>query len=126
MSDFDLLLLDAHVATMETGYGAIRDAAVGIRGDRIAWVGPRRDLRRDRVAKHVADPGVLIGLAGIDEARFHRPVRPGDRLIMVGHGLKIHRRLSRFRVVGTVGGEKAFEVVVGGVTLGQLRELRGA
>jgi 3-hydroxyacyl-[acyl-carrier-protein] dehydratase len=78
------------------------------------------------IAKHVADPGVLIGLAGIDEARFHRPVRPGDRLIMVGHGLKIHRRLSRFRVVGTVGGEKAFEVVVGGVTLGQLRELRGA
>ena len=78
------------------------------------------------IAKHVASPGVLIGLAGVDEARFLRPVRPGERLILVGRAVKIHRRLSRFRVVGTVGGEKAFEAVVGGVTLGQLKELRGA
>ena len=47
MSTFDLLLVDAHVATMDEGYGVIRDAAVGIRDDRIAWVGPRRDLPRD-------------------------------------------------------------------------------
>jgi 3-hydroxyacyl-[acyl-carrier-protein] dehydratase len=78
------------------------------------------------IAKYVAPPGMLIGLAGIDEARFLRPVRPGERLVLVGNGVKIHRRLSRFRVVGTVGGEKAFEAVVGGVTLGQLTELRGA
>ena len=44
MSRFDLLIVDAHVATMQAGYGAIRDAAVGVSGDRIAWVGPRRDL----------------------------------------------------------------------------------
>jgi 3-hydroxyacyl-[acyl-carrier-protein] dehydratase len=78
------------------------------------------------IARYVASPGMLIGLAGIDEARFLRPVRPGDRLVLVGTGVKIHRRLSRFRVVGTVGGEKAFEAVVGGVTLGKLTELRGA
>jgi 3-hydroxyacyl-[acyl-carrier-protein] dehydratase len=78
------------------------------------------------ISRYVASPGMLIGLAGIDEARFLRPVRPGDRLVLVGTGVKIHRRLSRFRVVGTVGGEKVFEAVVGGVTLGQLTELRGA
>jgi imidazolonepropionase len=47
MSLFDLLLVDAHVATMEDGYGTIHEAAVGIRGDRIAWVGARRDLPPD-------------------------------------------------------------------------------
>ncbi len=78
------------------------------------------------IAKYVAGIGAMIGLAGIDEARFHRPVRPGKRLVMVGTGIKIHRRLTRFRVVGTVGTEKAFEVIVAGLSLGQLTELRGA
>jgi len=78
------------------------------------------------IAKFVAGVGSMIGLAGIDEARFHRPVRPGKRLVMVGTGLKIHRRLTKFRVVGTVESEKAFEVVVAGLSLGQLTELRGA
>lgn len=70
--------------------------------------------------------GVLIGLAGIDEARFHRPVRPGERLVMVGTGVKVHRRLSKFRIAGTVNGEKAFEAVVTGVPLGKLEVLCGA
>ncbi|MBA4187985.1 MAG: beta-hydroxyacyl-ACP dehydratase [Planctomycetaceae bacterium] len=78
------------------------------------------------IAKYVAGVGSMIGLAGIDEARFHRPVRPGKRLVMVGHGIKIHRRLTRFKVVGTVGTEKAFEVIVAGLSLGQLSELKGA
>jgi 3-hydroxyacyl-[acyl-carrier-protein] dehydratase len=75
---------------------------------------------------HVAGIGSLIGLAGIEEARFHRPVRPGSRLIMVGTGTKVHRRLTRFRVVGSVNNEKAFEATVAGTSLGTLKELRGA
>ena len=50
---FDLLLVDAHIATMGAdagAYGAIRDGAVGIVGDTIAWVGRRGDLPRDAVA----------------------------------------------------------------------------
>lgn len=52
MSDhYDLLLVDANVATMRGGaYGAIADAALAVRGDAIAWIGPRRDLPRDRTA----------------------------------------------------------------------------
>jgi 3-hydroxyacyl-[acyl-carrier-protein] dehydratase len=78
------------------------------------------------VSQKVGDDGILMGLAGIDEARFVRTVRPGERLIMVGTGLKVRRRLTRFRVVGQVGTEKAFETVISGVPLGQLEELRGA
>lgn len=74
----------------------------------------------------VGNPGALLGLAGIDEARFVRTVRPGERLILVGTGVKVHRRLTRFQVVGQVGTERAFEAVVTGVPLGKLEELRGA
>jgi imidazolonepropionase len=46
---FDLLLVDAHLATMRDGeaYGVVRDGAVGIRGGAIAWVGAVADLPRD-------------------------------------------------------------------------------
>jgi 3-hydroxyacyl-[acyl-carrier-protein] dehydratase len=78
------------------------------------------------ITQKVGDPGILLGLAGIEEARFVRPVRPGERLVMAGTGLKIHRRLTRFRIVGQVGTEKAFEAVITGAPLGKLEELRGA
>jgi imidazolonepropionase len=46
---FDLIITGAHLATMcgETPYGAIRDGAVGVKGETIAWVGAERDLPRD-------------------------------------------------------------------------------
>ena len=49
---FDLILDDVHAATMRdaSGYGAIRDAAIGVRGDRIAWIGSARDLPRGATA----------------------------------------------------------------------------
>jgi 3-hydroxyacyl-[acyl-carrier-protein] dehydratase len=78
------------------------------------------------VTQKVGDAGSLLGLAGIDEARFIRQVRPGERLVMVGTGVKVRRRLTRFRIVGQVGNEKAFEAVITGVPLGKLEELRGA
>lgn len=78
------------------------------------------------VSQGVHAPGVLMGLGGIDEARFYRPVRPGDRLVIVGDGLRVHRRLTRFRARGYVGAEKAFETVVVGVPIGKWEDLRGA
>src|SRR3954463_264590 len=49
------------------------------------------------VTPKVTDAGALIALGGIDEARFLRPAPPGARLVLVGRGLKIHRRMNRFR-----------------------------
>ena len=39
-----MLLTHATLATMNGGYGLIRDAAVALAGDRIAWAGPMADL----------------------------------------------------------------------------------
>lgn len=74
----------------------------------------------------VGAPGVLLGLAGIDDAKFVRPVRPGERLVLVGVGVKVHRRMTKFHVRGFVGAERTFEALITGVPLGRLEDLRGA
>ena len=65
---FDLLITGAHLATMtgDTPCGIIRDGALGIVGDRIAWVGAARDLppgararRRLDVPGAWATPGLI-------------------------------------------------------------------
>src|SRR4051794_28877631 len=38
---WDLLLTNVHLATMVDGYGELRDAAIGVKDGRIAWLGPR-------------------------------------------------------------------------------------
>jgi 3-hydroxyacyl-[acyl-carrier-protein] dehydratase len=78
------------------------------------------------VTQKVTDPGVLMGLGGIEEARFLRPVRPGDRLVLVGHGLKVHRRMTKFHTFGYVNNEKVFETKVVGVPIGKWEDLTGA
>jgi 3-hydroxyacyl-[acyl-carrier-protein] dehydratase len=77
-------------------------------------------------SQKVVPDGSLMGLAGIDEARFVRAVRPGERLIVVGRAEKVHRKLNKFRVIGYVGTEKVFEALVTGVTMGKYEELKGA
>ena len=66
---FDLLITGAHLATMcgDTPYGAIRDGAVGIVGETIAWVGVERDLPRDVSAHRIAPRAWRVG-----HARAHR------------------------------------------------------
>lgn len=78
------------------------------------------------VTQKVCDPGVLMGLGGIEDTKFVRPVRPGDRLVLVGTGLKVHRRLTKFRTFGYVNAVKVFETTVVGVPIGKLEELKGA
>ncbi|MCS7022236.1 MAG: beta-hydroxyacyl-ACP dehydratase [Gemmataceae bacterium] len=74
-------------------------------------------------SQKIGDPGMLVALGAIDEARFVRPVRPGERLVLVGTGLKVHRRLTRFHVLGLVGQERVFETQVSGMPIGKLSEL---
>jgi 3-hydroxyacyl-[acyl-carrier-protein] dehydratase len=75
-------------------------------------------------SQNIGDRGMLVALGAIDEARFVRPVRPGERLILVGTGLKVHRRLTRFHVLGLVGQERVFETQVSGMPIGKLADLQ--
>jgi len=47
--------------------------------------------------------------AGIDDARFKRPVRPGDQLVFEIEQLRLVRGLGKFRAVARVDGEVVAE-----------------
>lgn len=76
-------------------------------------------------SQQIGEAGMLVALGGLDEARFVRSVRPGERLVLVGTGLKVHRRLTRFHVFGLVNDERVFETQVSGMPIGKLAELQG-
>lgn len=59
----------------------------------------------------------LLGLAGMEGARFRAPVRPGDRLLLVGKGIRVDRRQTRFNVQGFVGSTMAFHVEIHGIPI---------
>lgn len=65
-------------------------------------------------------PGSLLGLGGIDEARFRGAVRPGDRLVIIGKGIRIHRRQTIFDTQGFVNNNLVFECRVMGLPIGGL------
>jgi imidazolonepropionase len=70
---FDLLLEDLHAATMQDahGYAAIRDAAIGVRGDRIAWIGPARELPRNASASKRLGCGGRWATPGLIDCHTH-------------------------------------------------------
>jgi len=70
---FDLLLDDVHAATMSdaSGYAAIRDAAIGIRGDRIAWIGPASELPRTALTTRRVDCGGRWATPGLIDCHTH-------------------------------------------------------
>src|SRR5947199_2250723 len=47
--------------------------------------------------------GDFIGFGGLENVRFRSPVRPGDRLVLVGKGLKLKRRQAVFNVQRLLG-----------------------
>jgi imidazolonepropionase len=64
-AQYDLLLENCNVATMagDVPYGTIEDAAIGISGVKIAWVGPRKDAgeakTRVDLKKRWVTPGLI-------------------------------------------------------------------
>ena len=70
---FDLLLTNVHVATMREreGYGTLPDAALGIAGGIIAWIGAARDLSRDARAARTIDAQRRWATPGLIDCHTH-------------------------------------------------------
>lgn len=69
MPSWDLLLTNAHIATMRAGgvaYGAIENGAIGIEEGRIVWVGPESDLPSRVNCKKISLNGRWLAPALID------------------------------------------------------------
>ncbi|WP_027883041.1 3-hydroxyacyl-ACP dehydratase FabZ [Meiothermus rufus] len=57
-------------------------------------------------------PGGLVFLVGVEEARFKKPVVPGDTLILEGELLLYRRGLGKVRVEARVEGELRAEATL--------------
>ncbi|AGX86161.1 3-hydroxyacyl-ACP dehydratase FabZ [Candidatus Symbiobacter mobilis] len=58
------------------------------------------------------DPDTGYYFAGIDEARFKRPVEPGDQLLLHAELLRMKAGIYKFQARATVGEELAVEAVL--------------
>jgi 3-hydroxyacyl-[acyl-carrier-protein] dehydratase len=61
--------------------------------------------------------GDFIGFGGMENVRFRGVVRPGDRLVLIGKALRLHRRKTEFNVQGFVGTTMVFHADIVGVPL---------
>ena len=59
----------------------------------------------------------FLGFGGMEEVRFRSPIRPGDRLVIVGKAEKIRPRQQVFQVQGFVGTNMVFHGKVIGVPI---------
>jgi 3-hydroxyacyl-[acyl-carrier-protein] dehydratase len=61
--------------------------------------------------------GEFMGFGGLENVRFRNPVFPGERLVLVGKALKVHRRQTVCNVQGFVSGSLVFHGDIIGVPL---------
>ncbi len=82
------------------------------------------------LTQKVVEADRLIGLGGIETTRFRGTVRPGDRLILVGKGIRVSARMTKFAFQGFVKNDQkyqlVFESVIIGVPIGKWEEIRRA
>lgn len=64
--------------------------------------------------------GEFLGFGGLENVRFRTPVRPGDRLVLIGKGIKMNRRQTVFNVQAFVGSTIVFHADVYGVPMMRL------
>jgi 3-hydroxyacyl-[acyl-carrier-protein] dehydratase len=69
------------------------------------------------ITAHGYARGDFVGFGGLENVRFRGPVRPGDRLVLIGKAVKLDRRQTLCNVQGFVGTKMVFEGDVIGVPM---------
>lgn len=71
------------------------------------------------IVQHAGDlkGGDFIAFGGMENVRFRAPVHPGDRLLLIGKGLRMNRRQCHFNVQGFVGTTMVFHADILGVPI---------
>src|SRR5215212_9194770 len=107
------------------GYKDVRDDEFWARGPMPGWPLLPGVLMCEASAQMVGYYVTLIGLkvkdyiafGGMENVRFRGVVRPGDRLVLVGRGVRVHRRQTIFNVQGFVGKTMVFQGDIIGIQL---------
>jgi 3-hydroxyacyl-[acyl-carrier-protein] dehydratase len=68
----------------------------------------------------------FIAFGGMEDVRFRGQVRPGDRLVLIGKGQRLHRRHTIFECQGFVGSNMVFHGKIIGVPIVGQEEPAGA
>jgi 3-hydroxyacyl-[acyl-carrier-protein] dehydratase len=66
---------------------------------------------------HKLMEGDFIAFGGLENVRFRAPVKIGDRLVLIGKAIKLHRRQVNCHVQGFVGSTMCFHADVIGMPL---------
>ena len=69
------------------------------------------------ISTHGLMQGDYIGFGGLENVRFRGVVRPGDRLVLVAKGVRVHRRQTIFNAQGFVGPAMVFHADIIGMPM---------
>ena len=135
---FEMEQLDA-IVFMDTethrvaGYKDVRDDEFWVRGHMPGYALFPGVLMCEAAAQmlsyHMVAAGVkqsdYIVFGGMENVRFRGVVRPGDRFVLVGQGMRVDRRQSKFHVQGFVGATLVFSGDIIGMALNLPKDEEG-
>jgi 3-hydroxyacyl-[acyl-carrier-protein] dehydratase len=123
MEQVDAVVLIDREKHIIAGYKDVRDDEFWVRGHMPGF--PLMpgvlicEASAQMVSYYVALAGLklsdFIAFGGMENVRFRGVVRPGDRLVLIGKGVKLHRRQTIFNVQGYVGKSLVFHADIIGV-----------
>ena len=126
MEQLDAIVYIDRVGHVCIGYKDVRDDEFWVRGHMPDYPLMPGVLMCEAAAQLVSyyymvtselKAGDFVGFGGMENVRFRGPVKPGDRLLLVGKGLRVHRRQTIFNVQGFVGKSLVFHADIIGIPL---------